>query len=208
MDLQFFGANCVVVSIGKLRVVIDDNLADLGAKPVLKAEDIVLFTGPHAEPATETKLIVDRPGEYEISDVSIHGIAARGHLDEKPQQTATMYKLTADDLNLLVLGHIYPELSDAQLEQIGMIDVLVTPVGGNGYTLDPAGALGLIKKIEPKLVIPTHFDDKSLQFPVPQQTLDQALKGLVMEPSQTAPKLKVKPSDLTDTLQLIVLERS
>jgi hypothetical protein len=33
-------------------------------------------------------------------------------------------------------GHIYPELSEDQLEQIGMVDILVVPVGNSGYTLD------------------------------------------------------------------------
>jgi L-ascorbate metabolism protein UlaG (beta-lactamase superfamily) len=87
-----------------------------------------------------------------------------------------------------------------------MIDVLITPVGGNGYTLDPVGALSIIKKIEPKIVIPTHYADKALQYPVPQQSLEDALKALAMEPKQAASKLRVKPADLSDTTQLIVLD--
>ena len=49
-----------------------------------------------------------------------------------------------------------------------MVDVMFVPVGGNGYTLDGVGALKLIKKVEPKLVVPTHYDDAMLQFPMPQ----------------------------------------
>jgi L-ascorbate metabolism protein UlaG (beta-lactamase superfamily) len=119
-----------------------------------------------------------------------------------------MYKLMLDDTNVLITGHIYPELSDSQLEAIGMVDVMVVPVGGNGYTLDGVGALKLIKKIEPKVVIPTHFDDNSLSYPVPQQTLEQALKSLAMEPKETSPKLKLKGGELGDGTQLVVLEKS
>jgi hypothetical protein len=43
---------------------------------------------------------------------------------------------------------------------------------------------------------------------VPQQTLEEALKTLAMEPKETINKLKIKESDLTDVLQLVVLERS
>jgi hypothetical protein len=39
MDIQFYGANCVVLSDKNARVVIDDNLADLGAKTIAKAGD-------------------------------------------------------------------------------------------------------------------------------------------------------------------------
>lgn len=208
MDIQFYGANCVAFSASGVRVVVDDNLADLGAKSVLKEGDVALFTGPHAEAKAVAKLVIDSPGEFEVADFSMQGIPARSHLDEEKQKTGTMYKLTTKDVSVLVLGHVYPELTDSELEQIGTVDVLVTPVGGNGYTLDPVGALGLIKKIEPKLVIPTHYADKTLQYPVPQQSLEEALKGLAMEPDQTIGKLKLKPSEVTANLQLVVLERS
>jgi L-ascorbate metabolism protein UlaG (beta-lactamase superfamily) len=208
MDIQFYGANCVVISASGVRAVVDDNLAELGGKSVTKAGDLVLFTGPSSEVKVETKLTIAGPGEFEVADFSIQGIPARAHMDEVKQRTATIYKLTSKDVTVLVLGHIYPDLSDTELETIGMIDVLITPVGGNGYTLDPVGALSIIKKIEPKIVIPTHYADKALQYPVPQQSLEDALKALAMEPKQAASKLRVKPADLSDTTQLIVLEKS
>ena len=73
---------------------------------------------------------------------------------------------------------------------------------------DPAGALKLIKAIEPKLVIPTHYADKALKFPVPQQELSNALKELAMEPKEKVTKLKLKPSEITDITHLIILEKS
>ncbi len=48
-----------------------------------------------------------------------------------------------------------------------MVDLLIVPVGGNGYTVDPVGAMKLIKAIEPKLVVPSHYADKALKYPVP-----------------------------------------
>lgn len=208
MDIQFYGANCVALSVPGVRVVVDDNLSELGGKSVAKNGDLVLFTGPTSEVKVEPKLTIAGPGEYEVADFSIQGIPVRAHMDEDKQHSGTMYKLTSKDITVLVLGHIYPDLSDTELERIGMIDVLITPVGGNGYTLDPVGALGIIKKIEPKLVIPTHFADSSLNFPVPQQSLDDALKALGMEVKETTQKLRVKPADFSDTTQIIALDKS
>ena len=208
MDIQFHGGNCIVLSTKHARVVIDDTLADLGAKSTAKAEDIALFTSPHTAPAVAPKIMIDQPGEYEVSGVSIYAIPARAHMDEENQKSATMYKLMIDDVKVLVTGHVYPELSDAQLETIGMIDVMFVPVGGNGYTLDSVGALKLIKKVEPKMVIPTHYDDKALHFPVPQQDLEQALKGLAMEPKETVSKLKLKAGELGETMSLVIVEKS
>lgn len=206
MDLQFYGANCISVTHKGARIIIDDNLADLGGKSVTKPEDVALFTGKHEDKAG--RLTLDSAGEYEVSDVSVIGIAAQAHVDEKGTNSATMFKLVAGDVSVLVTGHILPELSDQQLETIGMIDVLIVPVGGNGYTVDPVGALKLIKDIEPKMVIPVHYNDKTFNFPVPQQELANALKELAMEPQETVTKLKLKHTELTDVTQLILLEKS
>jgi L-ascorbate metabolism protein UlaG (beta-lactamase superfamily) len=207
MDIQYFGANCVRLSTKKANLVIDDNLDELGQKSVTKPGDIVLFTGAHGADTKDVKIVIDKPGEYEVSDISVQGIAARSHMDEEGQHNATIFKIVEDDVRVVVLGHIYPELSDAQLERIGMVDVLIVPVGGNGYTLDPVGALQVIRKIEPKVVIPTHYDEKGITFPVPQQPLEEALKGLAMEPKETVAKYKVKAADFSETTQLILLEK-
>lgn len=207
MDIQFYGANCVAFTYKGVRVVVDDNLSDLGGKGVLKADDVALYTTAHGAP-TPARLLLDGPGEFEVGDISIVGIAARAHIDEPGQKQATMFKLIAGDQSALITGHVYPELSDAQLEAISVVDVLVVPVGGNGYTLDPVGALKLIKEIDPKLVVPTHYADKALNYPMPQQELDNALKELSMEPKEAVTKLRIKPGELSDVTQLVVVEKA
>jgi len=206
VDLQFHGANCISLSVKGRKIILDDNLVDLGSKSITKTEDIALFTNGKVD--TPSELIFDGPGEYEVSDVSVTGISARAHIDEEGKTNATMFKLIAGDQNILVTGHIYPDLSEAQLESIGVIDILIVPVGGNGYTVDPVGAVKLIRAIEPKIVIPTHYADKSFNYPVPQQDLSNALKEMAMEPKDTISKLRLKPTELSDVTQLIILEKS
>jgi L-ascorbate metabolism protein UlaG (beta-lactamase superfamily) len=192
-----------------VRVVIDDNLADLGGKMIRKEGDVAIFTGPHDAASTSAKLIIDMPGEYEVGDVSIYGIAAQAHMDEPKTTNATMYKIYAGDVRLVVTGHIYPELSEKQLETIGTVDVMVVPVGGNGYTVDPAGALQLSKKIEPKVIVPTHYSEPGLSFPVPQRSLDEALKELSLEPKEGAvAKYKPKAGVFDEGLSVVVLSKS
>lgn len=208
MEIEYFGANAVRVTTKKASFTFDDNLADLGAKSITKAGDIALFSGPHGEPAVEIKLVIDQPGEYEVSDVSIQGVGARAHIDEPDQLSAVMFKLVGEDIRLAAVGHIYPELNDEQLEALGTIDILLIPVGGSGYTMDPVGALKVIKKIEPKIVIPTHYEDSKLKYPVPQLALEEVIKGLAMEPKERLPKLKLKAADInTEGTQLLILER-
>ena len=209
MDLQYYGANCVVLSSKDFRVVVDDNLADLGLKSVAKQGDVVVFTGSHKDLSIEPRLLIDQPGEYEVANLSIVGIAAQSHLDEAGTRAATVYKMVIDDTSYFFTGHIHPDLSDDQLEAIGTVDVMFVPIGGNGYTLDATGALQLIRKIEPKLIIPTHYDDKALHYPVEQQSLEQALKNLGMEPRETVAKLRIKPGEpMSDAAQLVILSRT
>jgi len=207
VELQYFGGNCVKLTTKKATLTIDDNLTGLGQKPVTKPDDITVLTYDLGKDKQKSRLTIDVPGEYEASDVSIQGIAARAHTDEPGKKSATIFKIIADDLRVAVLGHIYPELNDQQLEALGTIDILVVPVGGNGFTLDAIGALKLIKKIEPKLVIPTNYADKAVKYEVPAQSLDDAVKELAMEPKEKVAKLKIKPAELTDTAQLVILER-
>lgn len=207
MELQYYGGNCIKLITKKASIVIDDNLTELGGKSVTKAGDICLFTGEHEQLGVDTKIIIDQPGEYEVSDISIEGIPARAHMDEAGTTNATMYRLLIDDLRVAVVGHVYPELSGAQLEALNTIDVLIIPTGGNGYTIDPVGALKLVKDIEPKLIIPTHYDEKGLSYPVTQQPLEEVLKAMGMEVSETTAKFKIKPADLSEGTKLIVLER-
>jgi len=208
IDIQFFGANTVRLSTKKASIIVDDNLISLGKKAVTKNDEIALFTGPHGEsaPNINEKIIIDKPGEYEVSDISIQGIPVRSHLDEEGASNATIFKIVEDDIKIVVLGHIYPVLSEDQLEALGMVDVLIIPVGGNGYTLDGVGALKIIRDIEPRIVIPTHYEQKGITYPVPQQALSDALKALTMEPKEKLSKFRVKPTDLSDSTQLIVLE--
>lgn len=207
MEIQYFGANCLRLSSRKFNIVVDDNLSKLGLKSITKPTDICLLTTALIPQPKEAVFIADMPGEYEVSGATIHGIAARSHMDEEGKHSAVIYTVEADDTRIAILGHIFPELSDDQLEDIGMVDVLIVPVGDSGYTLDGVGALALIKKIEPKVVIPSHFADKTIKYDVPQAELAQAIKDLGMEPSETVDKYKINPADLSDSTRLVILQK-
>jgi L-ascorbate metabolism protein UlaG (beta-lactamase superfamily) len=206
MDIQFYGANCVTITSQGTCFVVDDNLKDLGGKSITRADNVALFTSVMFALPKEAKLSINSPGEYEIGDVSITGIATRANMDEAGKTSNTMYKFVANDLSVVVLGHAHPDLDSSILEKIGNADVLVTPVGGHGYTLDPTGALDLAKRIEPSIIIPTYYDATKLKFPVPAVTLQEALQTFGMEATETTKKFRLKPSSLSDAMQLIVLE--
>jgi Zn-dependent hydrolase of the beta-lactamase fold-like protein len=94
------------------------------------------------------------------------------------------------------------------MEGIGVVDVLLLPVGGGGYTLDATSASSLVRNIEPKVVIPVHYAEAGISYEVPQDTLDVFIKELGA-PVEQLPKLKIKSaSSLPQTLTVMELSRS
>jgi L-ascorbate metabolism protein UlaG (beta-lactamase superfamily) len=207
MELTYHGGNCIVINHKKTRLVVDDNLDKLGLKNVRKDGDILLFTDTSAGVKDKkVKFVVNSPGEYEISNFSINGISARAHIGEDGKK-AIIYRIIIDDVRIAIAGNIHPDLSDSQLEAVGTVDILVVPVGGNGYTLDGTGAIGLIRKVEPKIVIPVHYADKSVKYPVPQADLESAVKAMSMEIADTQDSIKPKGLETIGNTRLIVLNR-
>jgi len=209
MQIEYYGGNCVKIATKKIAVIVDDNLSSLGQKLISKPDNILIYTNKTlSKDHPPSHFSVTKPGEYEVSDVSIQAVAARQHIDESEQKSGIIVRLVIDDIKIGILGHVHPDLSEHQLEALGMIDILIVPVGGNGYTLDGIGAIKLIKKIDPKIVIPTHYADKALKYEVPPAPLEEALKNMAMEVTETLDSLKLKGRDFGDgSTKMIVLNR-
>jgi L-ascorbate metabolism protein UlaG (beta-lactamase superfamily) len=62
------------------------------------------------------------------------------------------------------MGDLGSDLTEKQLEDINGVDILMIPIGGK-YTIDGKKAVDIIKKIEPKMIIPMHFK-------IPGSTMD------------------------------------
>jgi L-ascorbate metabolism protein UlaG (beta-lactamase superfamily) len=204
VELQFLGANCIKLKSKTASFVVDDNLKALGKSSITTKDDIVLATDPAVTPVPG-RFVIDSPGEYEIANTSVIGIAARGHMAAAEQMDHTMYKIITDDISVLITGHIHPSINDDTLEQIGMVDAIVIPVGGNGFTLDAVGAIEVIKKVEPKIIIPTYYEQSGLRFEVPPAPLEAFLQAIGME-AERLPLLKLKPGELIEQRRLVVLE--
>ena len=64
------------------------------------------------------------------------------------------------DLCIAHLGHLHHVLSDVHLGELGMIDVLLTPVDGS-FTMAQELMVEVIRQIQPAVVIPMHYFGRS-----------------------------------------------
>ncbi len=210
-EIEYKGANCIVITTKKSKLITDPKLSVVGLKDLSTKNAVELLTEKRfaTKEDQDTILSIDGPGEYGVAGFDIHGVSAQRHLDRPDEpQLSTMYRVEIGDSRIGIVGNVYEKLSDEQLESLGVLDVLVIPIGGNGYTLDAIGAAGLARQIGPKVVIPVHYDDKSLNYEVPQNGLDLFTKELG-SPVETMAKYKYKqPSSDQPSLSIIEITRS
>jgi len=209
-ELEYKGGNAVTMASKKAVAIFDPKVSLVGLKD-LKTKDAVVvatetrFVSVDGEP----RLIIDGPGDYEVADFTIRGIAATRHIDTPEQEKlATAYRLECGDMRVAILGNIDAKLSEEQYEALGVVDVLVIPVGGGGYTLDATSASAIVRAIEPKIVIPVHYAAAGLNYEVSQDNLETFIKELGAPVEQSA-KLKLKSAAaLPPTLTVLELARS
>jgi len=145
---------------------------------------------------------INGPGEYEVKEVFIKGFATESLYGGTPLIN-TIYKVELEGMNLCFLGGIVnPDIKSEITEELGEIDILFTPIGGQGV-LDASKAYKLAVTLSPKIIIPYHFGDIG-----DAQALSVFLKEAGVSPAPV-PKLTLKKKDLEGKEgDVIVLESS
>jgi len=209
-EIEYKGANSLTISTKNIKLAVDPKLSIVGLKDLPTKDAVEIATEQRfANYNPDAKLVIDGPGEYGVSDFDILGVPARRHIDtENDGLKSTMYRVEINETRIGVIGNIDDKLSDEQLEKLGVLDILIIPVGGNGYTLDATSAAGLVRLIGPKVVIPVHYADKQLKYEVPQGELSLFITELGV-PVETVSKYKSKQAaNLQAQLSVVELTRS
>lgn len=209
MEIEYKGANGLTFKVGSTHLTVDPKLSLVGRKDLNVGGAIEVLTNPRfaAVSAGDPKIVIEGPGEYEVSGISIRGVATKSHYDSESKTVS--YRLDIAGFRLAVLGHVAGPLSDSQLEELGVVDIVTLPIGGGGYTLDAHEAAAIIRQVDPKIVIPTHYEDSGLTYEVAQDSLEGFLKELGATQHETTDKLKMKAgSPLPAILTVIELTRT
>lgn len=182
------------------NVVIDPFEEKIGLKMPNFEADVLLVSHGH-EDHNNTKgvkgspFIIEGPGEYEVKGVFVQGIESfHDDVQGKERGKNTIYLFEAEDMRFCHLGDLgQKELTDDQLEKIGLVDVLMIPVGGE-YTIGSAEASKIVGQIEPKIVIPMHYALPKLTIEL--DGVEQFLKAMGKNTADPLDKLTVKVATL------------
>lgn len=169
MEISLIGHSCFKIKGKELTLVIDPyDPKKVGYKLPNLSADLVLTSHAHEDHnfidgVGDYKLLIETPGEYEMSDVFVYGFKTF-HDNKKGAERGvnTIFQIQMDGFSLLHLGDLGHELSQETLEKLTDVDVLMIPVGGT-YTIDAKTAVKVISSIEPSIIIPMHYQTKDLK---------------------------------------------
>ena len=211
MEITWLGHSCFRLRGREAAIVTDPCAKSTGYSVGRPAADIVTVSHDHpghnnVAAVAGSPLVVQGPGEFEIAGVLIMGIRTY-HDDEKGERMGknVAYVLELDDLRVCHLGDLGHVPTPEQVEELSGIDILLAPVGGNN-TIGAAAAVETVSLLEPKLVLPMHYQTPAAKAQL--DPLDRFLKemGAPSALEERQAKLSITKSTLPHETKVLVLD--
>lgn len=215
MNIQYYGHSCFKITTkpaGRgqedVNVFFDPFDKSIGLRPPQGQADLVLVSHEHYDHNNVAALrgeptVLNIPGEYSVKGISVVGIGSYHDLFQGGERGLnTIFILETEDLKICHMGDLGSDLTEKQLEEIDGVDVLMIPIGGK-YTIDYKRAIDLIKKIEPKIIIPMHYKIKGSNLDIEDE------KKFCLEigncSTDRPSKLNIKKKDLEEKRMEVVV---
>jgi L-ascorbate metabolism protein UlaG (beta-lactamase superfamily) len=207
MEITWLGHACFQLRGKSATVITDPFTSQQGNATQLGKASIVTIS--HNHPGHNNIIGVNgnpravrSPGEYEINDVLITGVAAY-HDSKRGQERGknTIYIIHIDDIAICHLGDLGHPLQEEQLEEVADADILLVPIGG-GSTINATQAAELISQVEPRIVVPMHYNALGGEA---GNALDKFCREMSIEGVVPQVKLNVTRNSLPLEMQVVVL---
>ena len=213
MKVKWLGHACfLLTSDSGLRIMTDPYTAGvfgLNYEPPSETADVVTVSHEHGDHNNVAAVkgnpqVVRGVGSQEAKAIRFRGVAsAHDRSSGKERGSNTIFCFALDGINVCHLGDLGHELSDQGVADIGDVDVLLIPVGGN-FTIDAAVADRVCQKLAPKVVIPMHFkNDRCPGFPV--AGVDEFMGRRQLVRAIPGSEVELKKEELSATTETIVL---
>jgi len=205
MDITWYGQSCFRLSERGLASIVTDPYDGNVGLPALKIRgDVVTISHDSAghnnvAAVPGSRHSLDGPGEYEIGGVFITGIATN---EQVGQTENVLFLFDYGYVKIAHLGDMAKVPSQTKIEALEQVDVLLVPVGG-GDSLNADQAAELISMLEPKIVIPMHYQIPGLNRDL--EDVERFLKELGVTRPEEESNLKISASTLTEETQVVLL---
>ena len=209
MEISWLGHSCFCLKGRQATVITDPYSPDLGYSLGKPAARIVTVSHQHPghsyiQGIGGSPRQVTGPGEYEIGNILIIGIATFHDKDRgKLRGKNTVYFIEIDDIAICHLGDLGHVLTDEQVEELGKIDVLLVPVGGVS-TINASTAAEVVRQLEPNVVIPMHYKTQALNREL--EPVELFLKEIGAHDITPQAKFSLTKTNLPLSTQVTLLE--
>lgn len=208
MTITWYGQSCFRIETKEGSILIDPFSKDIGLRAPRIKDDLVLVTHEHydhnnVDDVEGETFVIRGPGEYERKGIHVRGILSYHDTTSGSERGInTIYVIKAEEMTLCHLGDLgQPALTDEQVEAIGDVDVLMLPVGGT-YTIDAKGAVQVVSQVEPKIIVPMHYQVPGLT--VKLESAEKFIKEIGLTP-ENVDKIKISKKALpVEETKLIV----
>lgn len=219
MEINYLGANSVSVTLKNALLVSNPYWEKYSLQTPKKVPDVVLISDQETNEGAKTTVAdksftIDIPGEYEVRDFGIIGVPVgesgkseenSGEEEPASNPSGTCFRIGADGLNIGIISRAALSLSDEEQEILGVVDILVIPVG-DSEGLDALKAAKIVRTLDPKIVIPTYYvDNKTTYKQSKTGTLEQFLQEMGGVEHEKMATLKIKNGHIADKMQIIEL---
>jgi L-ascorbate metabolism protein UlaG (beta-lactamase superfamily) len=211
MEITWYGHSCFRLTERNMATVVTDPFDSevVGYEPLKLKADIVTVSHDapghnHLSAVKGYSHAITGPGEFEIGSVFITGVqtdmSGKKNVD-KPRNT--LYVFDYMGITVAHLGDLRSVPTQAEIEALGTVHIVLVPVGGGGG-MNAAKAAEIVSLLEPNIVVPMHYNTPALK--VPLDKLDKFMKEMGLHEAETMPTLKISKSALPDETKVVVLD--
>lgn len=201
MIITHHGGECFKVQTGDTIIAFNPPSKDSKLKTSRFGADVALvslndkdFNGVENLSYGDKKpLVISGPGEYEAKEIFIKGFLTETTYG-KEKKINTIYSVLFDGIKLCFLGPIGSSdaITSDTMGEIMNSDILFVPIG-SGEVLSPALAVKLAVSLNPKVIIPMHYEGLG-----EKDMLDIFLKEEGGEKVAPIEKLTIKKKDIEE----------
>jgi L-ascorbate metabolism protein UlaG (beta-lactamase superfamily) len=209
MEIVWLGHSSFRIKGAQTTVITDPVPPDVGYAPSKQAARIVTLSHPHpghsfVQNVTGEYRAISGPGEYEIANTLIIGLATfHDAVQGAERGKNTVFVIEIDEVTVCHLGDIGHTLTPQQIEAVGNVDILLVPVGGVS-TINATGAAEIVRRLEPKVVVPMHYKTPALKREL--DPVDRFLQEMSVKDATPRPKITFTKNNLPASTQVFVLE--
>lgn len=172
LQIRWHGHSCFEITNDVTIVTDPHDGRSIGIPTPSVTADIILVSHNHYDHNSvksvekENSKVITDERKRTVGNIQISGVPAfhdTAHGERRGNMV--LYKFLCDDITFCHLGDLGHGLDERTVQQIGSIDILFIPVGGN-YTIDAEQAWQVIQMLKPKITIPMHYRIEGLSIPI------------------------------------------